>query len=200
MLPVLTREDVLDRIDRDTLQSAPLNLLVSTAIAIAPPDTPEATEDAVLKYIDGLDSNHRALAAHARLTAEALVLAFVEYQASINAYAAAETDAPLRSDWANPQHYLDACKVYERRMDRLTRVRKETFERYERASEVYRRAVLTREGHEILIEAAQRRSSQGPVELPTPAPARVGVLPPPAATQTAAIETANGSKVLLIVQ
>jgi hypothetical protein len=107
--PALSREDVLDRIDPDTLRSAPLNLLVSTAIAIAPPDTPEATEDAVLRYIDGLDSSKRALATHARLTAEALVLAFVEYQSAINAYATAEKDQPVRSDWSNPQHYLDAC-------------------------------------------------------------------------------------------
>lgn len=143
--PEVTREEVLERIDPDTLRTAPLNLLVSTALALAPQDAGAATEDMVLRYSTEL-SGDRAVDAFIRTTAEKLVLADVEYQQSIVAYTEAEQSRPVREDWRNPQHYLEALKVHERRMDRLLRARKETFERYDRAAACYRAALTSSKG------------------------------------------------------
>lgn len=156
----ISREAVLERIDPDTLLSAPLNLLITTALAIAPPDAGAATEDTVLRQTTALTESATALAAHTRIAAENLVLTNVEYQTAIQAYARGEIEAPVRAEWKNPQHYLEALKVHERRMDRLGRMRKEAFERVERAGEIYRKALLTREGLEVLkdIGVAPRES------------------------------------------
>lgn len=153
--PEVAREVVLDRIDPETLRSAPLNLLLSTALAIAPPDALPQTEDAVLRQTEALTRSETALAAHARLAAENFVLANVEYQAAIAAYAAADAKTPARDEWHNPQHYFEALKVHERRMDRLLRARESAFARVSKASETYREAVLTRDGLEILRDVSR---------------------------------------------
>lgn len=158
--PSLSREEVLERIDPEALMTAPLNLLVATAIALAPPDAAAATEDHVLRYTAALtDDGLTAAQSYVRLTASTLVLTDVEYQQAITAQAAAETSGPDATDWKNQQHYIEALKLHERRMDRLLRTRKDAFDRYERAAEVYRAAILTRDGQEVLLSLAQRRAS-----------------------------------------
>lgn len=158
----ISREAVLERVDVETLQSAPLNFLISTALAIAPADSAALAEDMLLRQTTALTESATALAAHARIAAEALALVNLEYQAATQAYAAAELEAPVRSEWKNPQHYLEACKVHERRMDRLGRMRKEVFERLERAGEIYRTALLTRDGLDTLksVEVGPRSAAQ----------------------------------------
>lgn len=179
----VSREAVLERIDPDLLQSAPLNLLISTALAISPQDALSATEDAVLRQTAALTEVETSLAAHARISAENLVLANVEYQASIQAYAKAELEAPVRSEWNNAQHFLEALKVHERRMDRHLRTRREAFERVERAGEIYRKAVLTRDGRSMLesIAIAQRPVVQS-------------------SAPTTAATSSDGKNVLIVVQ
>lgn len=156
--PYVDRETVLARVDRDTLLSAPLNLLLSTAIALAPQDAAELTEDAVIRQTAALCHEQQSLAAHARLLAETFVLANVEHQNAILAYTAAENVTPVVGDFRNPQHYLEALKIHERRMDRLLRARKEAFDRLTKASELYREALLTRDGLEVLRAISVQRS------------------------------------------
>lgn len=139
--PEVSREEVLARIDEDTLKSSPMNLLISTALAIASPDASAYVEDAVLRFVTALTSESVADQAFLRLTAEKLVLADIEYQNALTAYTNAENEAPRRSEWVNPQHYLEAAKIHERRMDRLLKVRKESFDRYAKSAEVYRSAL-----------------------------------------------------------
>jgi len=159
--PAMSREEVLERIDPEMLRTAPLNLLTATALAVASPDAAEATEDAVLRYTTALSDPLGAAQAYVRVTAEKLVLADVEYQSALTRCAQVELEAPLRTDWQNPQHYFEAMKLHERRMDRLVRVRKEAFERFERAAELYRVALLTSEGRDILVSLATRRGGAG---------------------------------------
>lgn len=155
--PATSREDVLARIDPDHLRTGPLNVLTSTAIAISAPDMAAAVEDALLRQTEALTSEDTALAAHARISAENLVLANLEHKACLSAYAAAETAAPVRAEWKNPQHYLEALRIHERRMDRLLRATKDAYERVEKAAGIYRTALLTRDGLEILNSVSERR-------------------------------------------
>lgn len=157
--PVVSREDVFARLDYESLKTAPHALLTATALAIAPPDALEVVEDKLVRSVEGLSDAVTASSTYVRLTAEKLTLADVEYQSSISAFAAAEAAAPRREDWKNHQHYFEALKLHERRMDRLGKLRKESFDRYERAAEIYRVAMLTSEGREILVQLAQRKSS-----------------------------------------
>lgn len=146
----IDREEVLSRIDPEELCTAPLNLLLSTAISLAPSDAAELTEDAVLRQTTALTDEQHAAVGHARLLAEAFVLTNVEYQSAITAYATADAQAPVMEHFKNPQHWIQALNVHERRMDRLMRGRKEAFERLQKASELYREAVLTRDGISFL--------------------------------------------------
>lgn len=139
--PEVSREEVLARIDEDTLKSSPMNLLISTALAIASPDAAAYVEDAVLRYVTALTMEGVSDQAFLRLTAEKLVLADLEYQNALTAYTNAELEVPRRHEWANPQHYLEAAKIHERRMDRLLKVRKDSFDRYAKSAEVYRGAL-----------------------------------------------------------
>lgn len=155
----LDRESVLNRVDRETLFSARFNLLLSTAISLAPQDAAELTEDAVLRQTAALIDEHTSIAAHARLLAETFVLSNVEHQNAILTYTTAENAVPCRQDFTNPQHYLEALKIHERRMDRLLRARKEAFERLQKASEAYREALLTRDGLEVLRTVTRQRTT-----------------------------------------
>jgi len=154
--PELTREDLLARVDPDTLRQAPINLLVSTAIAMSEPDATALVEDHVLRYREALISTEQGAQGYVRLTAEKLVLADVEYQQAIVRYGEVEARYPSREDFASGQIFNEACKLHERRMDRLLRARKECFDRYERAAEVYRVALLTRDGQEVLVSLATK--------------------------------------------
>ena len=160
--PQVDRETVLARVDRETLLTAPFNLLLSTAIALAPPDAMELTEDAVIRQTLALTHESESLAAHARLLAETFVLTNVEYQSAILACTEADRAVPTQADFKNPQHYLEALKIHERRMDRLQRARNEVFGRLTRASELYREALLTRDGLEVLREISLQ-GTQPPV-------------------------------------
>lgn len=150
--PLVDRASVLERVDRETLLTAPFTLLLSTALALAPPDALELTEDAVIRQTLALTHESDSLAAHARILAEAFVLTNVEYQSAILACTDADRAVPAQADFKNPQHYLEALKIHERRMDRLQRARNEVFGRLTRASELYREALLTRDGLEVLRE------------------------------------------------
>jgi len=158
MDPSVDRETVLERVDRETLLTAPFTLLLSTALALAPPDAVELTEDAVIRQTLALTHEQDSLAAHARLLAETFVLTNVEYQSAILACTEADRAVPSMSDFKNPQHYLEALKIHERRMDRLQRARNEVFGRLTRASELYREALLTRDGLEVLREISLQGS------------------------------------------
>ena len=152
----LTREDVLKRIDPETLRTAPVNLLITTAIAMASSDATEATEDYVLRHREALLSRDLASTGYLRLTAEKFVLADIEYQQAITKCAEIETAYPMRGQFSSESVYIDSCKLYERRMDRLLRSKKESFDRYERAAEVYRVALLTRDGQEVLMSLSAK--------------------------------------------
>lgn len=164
LAPATSREQVLERIDPDTLRTAPFNELLSVAIAISAPDAAAAVEDTMIRYTEALTDHGTTYGAHARLAAETWVLATIEYHASVEAYARGDSDAPVRSEWKNPQHYIEVLKVYERRMDRLLRARKECYERARDASEVFRQAALTRDGLEVLrsISVAKPQVQQQP--------------------------------------
>ena len=162
--PELTREDVLARVDPDLLRSGPFNLQLSTALAISSPDAAATTEDLLLRYTEALNDPNTSLAAHAKLAAEIYVMTTIEYHAATSAYAEGDTHAPVRSEWKNPQHYLEAMKIHERRMDRLLRARKDAVERFEKAAEIFRRAALTRDGLDLLRDVTVGRVVTAPNE------------------------------------
>lgn len=148
--PATSREEVLDRVDRDALLQAPFNLLLSTAIAMAPAGNEGLVEDAVIRETAALTHESDAFAAHARISAENFVLANKEYQAAIVKYSDAFNDAPARADWTNPQHFLEATKNHLRLLDHLLKAKKEAHERVIVTSDTYRQALLTRDGLELL--------------------------------------------------
>jgi hypothetical protein len=176
----IDRATVLSRVDREQLMTAPFNLLLSAAISCAPQDAAELTEDAVLRQTAALTDEHASIAAHAQLLAETFVLTNVEYQNAILAYTNAESAVPCRGDFNNPQHYLEALKIHERRMDRLLRARKEIFERLQKASEAYREALLTRDGLEVLRTVARQRTN---ASQSTVGDAVTALQPPPVSAQ-----------------
>lgn len=148
--PAMSREQVLERLDPDKLRTGPFTELLATAIAISAPDAAAAVEDTMIRYTEALTQHGTTYEAHAKLLVETMILANIEYHAAVDAYARGSTEAPVRSEWKNPQHYIEILKVYERRMDRLLRARKECYERFKECSEQFRQAALTRDGLEIL--------------------------------------------------
>ncbi len=148
--PAMSREQVLERLDPDKLRTGPFTEVLATAISISAPDSAAAIEDTMIRYSEALTQHGTTYEAHAKLLVESMLLANIEYHASVDAYARGSTDAPVRSEWKNPQHYIEILKVYERRMDRLLRARKECYERFRDASDLFRQAALTRDGLEIL--------------------------------------------------
>jgi hypothetical protein len=165
--PAVSREQVLERLDPDKLRTGPFTELLATAIAISAPDAAAAVEDTLIRYSEALTQHGTTYEAHAKLLMETMLLAHVEFHAAVEAYARGSTDVPVRSEWKNPQHYIEILKVYERRMDRLLRARKECHERFKECSEQFRQAVLTRDGLEILrhVSAAKPSVQPQPVKL-----------------------------------
>lgn len=164
--PAMSREQVLERIDPDKLRTGPFTELLATAIAISAPDAAAAVEDTMIRYSEALMQHGTTYEAHAKLLMEGMLLANIEYHAAVEAYARASADAPVKSEWKNPQHYIEVLKVYERRMDRLLRARKECHERLKEASDLFRQAALTRDGLEILRHVSVNR----PVQAQQPPP------------------------------
>jgi hypothetical protein len=80
----------------------------------------------------------------------------VEYQQAITKYADVDAAYPARESFVQEGVYINACKIHELRMDRLLKARKECFDRYERAAEIYRVALLTRDGQEVLLSLATK--------------------------------------------
>lgn len=162
----VTREDLLERIDPDELKSSRLNLLLMTAISVAQPDVSTQTEDAVIRYVMALTAQNQDTAdlAYLRLTAEKLVLADVEYQSAATRYVREEDNAPLRSAWAKEQTFLEAGRLHERRMERMLRDKREAFDRYVKAGEVYRVA-LGKASHTSGPASAPVQQHYAPAEL-----------------------------------
>lgn len=162
----VTREDLLERIDPDELKSSRLNLLLMTAISVAQPDVSAATEDAVIRYVVALtaQSSDTADLAYLRLTAEKLVLADVEYQSAATRYVREEGSAPCRADWSKEATFLEAGRLHERRMERMLRDKREAFDRYVKAGEVYRVA-LGKASHTSGPASAPAQPAYRPMQL-----------------------------------
>lgn len=158
--PAMSREQVLERLDPDKLRTGPFTELLATAIAISAPDAAAAVEDTMIRYTEALTQHGTTYEAHARLLVETMILANIEFHAAVEAYARGSADTPVRSEWKNPQHYIEILKVYERRMDRLLRARKECYERFKESSEQFRQAALTRDGLEILRHVSVAQPTQ----------------------------------------
>lgn len=157
----ITTGEVLERLSPGRLETAPLGLLTATALAISSDATAPYVEDRVVRYREGLTSEHAA-ASYVRLAAEQLVLADVERQQAVTRYAEIEAHYPERDQFSSSQIFVEACKLHERRMDRLLKAQKETFDRYDRAAEIYRVALLTREGQEVLVQLATKTRNGRP--------------------------------------
>lgn len=105
----------------------PWNLLVATALKSAPASEEALVEDALTRRAAAALSPDEA--ARLKPLADQVALLEVEYFAASGRYHEAEGAAPTRTEWANPQHYLEACKAHERRMDRLQRGMRDAHER-----------------------------------------------------------------------
>lgn len=141
LVPVIPTDDDGEALPERAaeLRTGPWSLLLAAALKTAPASfAEELVEDSLLRRSDAALSTDERV--RLRPLADQVAALETEYLAAGVRYHDAESEAPRKDDWNNVQHYLEAMKVHERRMDRLQRGVRDAHDRYTKAVLLLERA------------------------------------------------------------